>query len=242
MLLRKFSLIIVALLLFCSAASQASVVLATRLVYPADQKSVSLDLTNMDKRPSLVQVWIDPGDPNLSPEKTSAPFVVTPPVSRIDGGKGQTLRITYTGEPLASDRESIFYINVLDIPPKPKAEQAAANYLQIALRSRIKLFFRPTNLDLTPQQAYQKVQWALEQKGDKTFVRVDNPTPYYLTYQDIILEQGKNQIAALNADMVAPYSKMILPLAKSPQGLKGKIKWTVINDQGGRQTGNADLP
>lgn len=44
---------------------------------------------------------------------------------------------------LPSDRESLFYYNVREIPPK----SGKANTLQIALQTRIKLFWRPKALE-----------------------------------------------------------------------------------------------
>ncbi|WP_223346554.1 fimbria/pilus periplasmic chaperone, partial [Escherichia coli] len=41
------------------------------------------------------------------------------------------------------DRESLFYYNVREIPPK----SGKANTLQIALQTRIKLFWRPKALE-----------------------------------------------------------------------------------------------
>ncbi|PJI52023.1 molecular chaperone EcpD, partial [Methylobacterium radiotolerans] len=49
----------------------------------------------------------------------------------------------HTGEPMPQDKESVFWLNVLEIPPKDKANQ---NLLQMAFRSRIKLFYRPAGL------------------------------------------------------------------------------------------------
>ncbi|MDP1293960.1 fimbria/pilus periplasmic chaperone, partial [Klebsiella variicola] len=40
-----------------------------------------------------------------SPTSSKAPFVLSPPVSRIDPSKGQSLRLMFTGAPLASDKE-----------------------------------------------------------------------------------------------------------------------------------------
>lgn len=109
------------------------------------EKSINVQLQNGDNSPSLVQAWLDTGDASGSPGSVRVPFVITPPVSRIEPGTGQTLRIMYTGEPLPRDRESVFYLNVLDIPPRPefggkKADVGNVNYLQLAVRSRIKLF------------------------------------------------------------------------------------------------------
>ncbi|MEN2733548.1 fimbria/pilus periplasmic chaperone [Escherichia coli] len=49
--------------------------------------------------------------------------MITPPIFRMDSKSGQTVRIVYTGESLPKDRESLFYLNVLDIPAKPRAKK-----------------------------------------------------------------------------------------------------------------------
>lgn len=46
---------------------------------------------------------------------------------------GQTIRIVYTGESLPQDRESLFYLNVLDIPAKPKLEENSENSEEITI-------------------------------------------------------------------------------------------------------------
>ncbi len=48
---------------------------------------------------------------------------------------------------LPKDRESVFWFNVLEVPPKPDAATVAnQSLLQLAFRTRIKLFYRPEAL------------------------------------------------------------------------------------------------
>ena len=44
------------------------------------------------------------------------PFLL-PPVARITGNSGQQLRIKKLANKLPANKESLFYLNVLDIPP-----------------------------------------------------------------------------------------------------------------------------
>ncbi len=53
------------------------------------------------------------------------------------------MHVFYTGEPLPQDKESVFWLNVQESLPKPDANKAGVNRLQLNSRSRIKLFFRP---------------------------------------------------------------------------------------------------
>lgn len=185
----------------------------------------------MESSPALIQAWIDNGDPTASPEQIQTPFIITPPISRIEGNKGQTLRLTYTGEPLPEDRESVFYFNLLDIPPKPQGEQIE-NYLQIAVRSRIKLFYRPQNLGVSPEQAYKQVKWQVEQYQGKPVLVAHNTTPYFITYNAIKLQRGKNQVAhIIQPAMVAPFSQHRFALNKSP-AQADQVVWTLVNDYG----------
>lgn len=224
-----------------AAFAQANIVITgTRIIYPSTQKTVNVQMTNVGNQPSLVQAWIDNGDPSALPEQVKTPFVLTPPISRVEGNKGQTLRITYTGEPLPQDRESVFYLNVLDIPPKPNADSGVENYLQIAIRSRLKLFFRPTTLNLSLDDAFSKVTWQIKSQAGKTLLIANNPTPYFITYNYIEVHQNGRKIPIKENGMVAPFSEYAFELASSIKNY-GTVHWTVINDYGSRPTGESSL-
>src|SRR5215475_10271280 len=58
---------------------------------------VSLSMVNDGKEPRVIQAWVDTGDASERAESSKAPFLITPPMARVDPGKGQTLRIMFTG-------------------------------------------------------------------------------------------------------------------------------------------------
>lgn len=131
---------------FLAFSVQSAVIISgTRIIYPEKDKEVSIKMTNNGKSPVLIQSWIDSGDPKSRPDNAQAPFTLTPPINRVDPGKGQSLRIRYTGEALPQDKESIFYLNVLEIPARVNNTEGK-NVLQMAFRSRLKLFFPPIRL------------------------------------------------------------------------------------------------
>src|SRR5690606_30068236 len=76
------------------------------------------------------------------PEAIVTPSLVLPPILRLEAGAQQRLRILYTGHgsPPAG-RESVYWLNILEIPPK--ADATGAGLLQISFRTRVKVFFRP---------------------------------------------------------------------------------------------------
>lgn len=134
---------------FISASVLADVAInGTRIVFNAKDKESVVQLKNNDKNPYLLQLWIDDGNSKSRPGEVKVPFVITPPVVRIDPEKGQAVRMIFTGATLPQDRESLYWFNMLEVPPKPtKMIEAGSNLLQLAFRTRIKLFYRPANLE-----------------------------------------------------------------------------------------------
>lgn len=172
-----------------------------RFVYPQSEKEITVQLTNTSQRPALAQVWLDNGDANVSPENIHTPFVITPPISRLNAKGGQSIRIRLSSATdLPTDKESLWWLNVLDIPAAVKKAQANdAGELQMAIRSRLKFIYRPTGLT-GREQALEK----LVLKGSGNSITVSNPTPFYITVVAFIPNNAK----ALNdgAVMLAPLS------------------------------------
>lgn len=62
-------------LAFSAFQSQASIVVSgTRVVYPGNEREITVKLSNTGKTPVLVQSWIDKGDVEARPEKIQVPF------------------------------------------------------------------------------------------------------------------------------------------------------------------------
>lgn len=225
-----FKKFLLALSLFTSLTASANVVIiGTRIIYPSDAKSINIQLQNSGTSPSLVQAWVDEGDPNVAPNKTKAPFVITPPMVRVDGKAGQILRLMFTGKSLPQDRESVFYFNLLDVPPKPKADDVKGkNYLQFAVRNRLKLFYRPTTIQMLISEAYKKVEWRIL-NGER--VEINNPTPYFITYN----QARVGNRASADIPMISPFGKttVVIPGVKA----NNKVVWQVVTDHGGISNG-----
>lgn len=217
-----------------SGSAHASIVIhGTRVIYDGSKKEVTVPLTNNNKKPVLIQNWIDTGVELVAPGKENVPFVITPPINRVDPGKGQTLRITYTGSPaLPDNKESVFWLNVLEIPAKNKEAEADANQnmLNIAFRSRIKLFYRPAGLQGDPLRAPEALEW----KKEGTRVKVINPTPWYVSIVSISLESPGNKKIDTEGKMIAPGESQIYTLSGGDSNFDIKnISFSVINDFGG---------
>lgn len=207
----------------------------TRVVYPLENREVSVKLTNDRAEPSLVQVWMDKGNADAKPGEAGAPFVITPPIFRIDSHKAQTLRVMYSGDALPQDKESVFYLNVLDIPPKA-AKASDANTLQFAFRTRIKVFARPKGLPGSPDEAGGKLTWAVVPAADhKGFdVKATNPTPYYVSFSAIDVVSGAQTYKNDIGGMVEPRGSAQFPVKNlNAVPADARVKYKAISDFGG---------
>jgi P pilus assembly chaperone PapD len=239
-ILARIATSFVVLMGLCAYANASVVIAGTRVVYNQSEPEVTLKLTNNGKTPGLVKVWIDKGDADAKPDTIEVPFTITPPLMRIDPTKSQTLRIMFAGEPLPADKESIFYLNVLEVPPKPTGEAASANQLQLAFRTRIKFFYRPTGLKQQAVDAPERIVWHLKREGAFTMIEASNPTEYHVSFDSVTYTDGTRTASFMDGGMVAPGEKKDFPL-KGEVPSSGKVAWTVINDYGGPQHGESRL-
>jgi chaperone protein EcpD len=214
----------------------------TRVIYPADQREVSLSMVNNGHESRLIEAWIDTGDATEKPETTKAPFIITPPMSRVDPGKGQTLRITFTGADLPQDRETVFWLNVLEIPPKPKAaKDESPNFMQFAIRSRFKLFYRPKGLPGNPDSAIDQLSWHLVSKGQGYAMECTNDTAYNISFSDVALKGAKHNDAVSKGGMCPTKGKMSFPVEGDANAAGGKVEFSAINDFGGFESHEANF-
>lgn len=205
--------------LFSTSSLAAVVISGTRVIYPSDAREVSVKLSNVGSTPVLIQSWIDTGDSTAKPSAIRVPFVLTPPINRVEPSKGQTLRISYAGGALPMDKESVFWLNVLEVPAK-NAAKADENTLQMAFRSRIKLFYRPAGLTGNANDAAKAVTWSAKGNG----LQATNPTPYYVSFANVMVNSKK-----VDGLMVAPRGNQIFAL---PANAGNKVSGEFVNDYG----------
>ena len=213
----------------------------TRVVYPAAKREVTINIRNVSETPSLVQAWLDSGDPRSKPGDAKVPFVLTPPLFRLDPTKVQSLRLVFTHDPLPADRESLFWLNVLDIPPRLASAGDAPNQLELAFKHRMKVFLRPTTLPGSAADAPAKITWRLVAKEGKVIaVQAFNPTAYHVSLTQLELAVGGRSVI-FKADMVDPFANRSFDLSESiavPAGAVPLDYW-FVNDYGGNVKASA---
>ena len=206
-------------------------VTGTRIIYPAQQKNVTIQLNNQADRPALIQAWIDDGDASKIPEAGKIPFILTPPVVEIPANQGQMLRlIKYGAESLAHDRETIYWFNLLDIPPVT-AEQENQNHLSISVRSRIKIFYRPEKLIMTQAKAFNSIK--AKYIGKNKSISLENPSPYFINILNLDLKQGSNHSQLNEFVMLEPFSNQEISIKS--EVIPDHLNLKIINDYGGTE-------
>lgn len=199
----------------------------TRVVFDGSNNSISLGIANENKSsPYLAQGWLEDANGN----KINGPLTVLPPVQRVEPGSKSQVKIQ--GLPnissLPQDRETLFYFNLREIPPRSEKP----NTMQLALQSRIKVFYRPKPIVLT--KAQMSTPWqnklTLTKVGDK--VHVNNPTPYFVTLIDAKPSEKAKSAGNFQAVMLEPMGKDTLDISASELGNAPVL--TYINDYGGR--------
>lgn len=213
------SLIACAVFTACVQAANAGVVIGgTRVIYDGNKKESSISVNNPDTMPYLIQSWVE----TLNGGAEKAPFIITPPLYRLDHDQQNVERIVLAGA-LPQDKESLFWLNIKAIPSAPRKD----NTLQIAVKTRIKLIYRPAGLKgIIPEEQADKLTW--QRSGNQ--VQVTNPTNLVMNFNEIKVSGKKIE----DASYVLPGSTARFDL---PKGVtSGSVTFKIINDYGG--TGN----
>ena len=146
---------------------------------------------------------------------------MTPPLFRLDPQKEQNLRITWSGQALPTDRESLFYMNVRTIPAMEKSDDQK-NVLRLIYKTRLKLFWRPSGLNGTPIDACKNLKFSRQANQ----LHITNNGDYYSVFDTLKL----NTTAIKNAEMVAPKATAQFLLPDAANG--SKVVWRCITDYG----------
>ncbi|RDS87163.1 molecular chaperone [Pseudomonas fluorescens] len=245
--MRIYRLLIGCLLIYLmSFDARANIVLGgTRLIYPGGEREVTLPLSNKGATPALVQSWMDDGATDSTPENSSAPFLIMPPLTRIEGQASQTLRILFNGTALPPDRESLFWLNVLEVPPVPEKSRNKNNLL-LAVQSRIKVFYRPATLRSSLHDAAKHLKWQVFGDGAQLKLRCTNTSPLHVSFADIQVKWAGKTLSNTDGNhMVAPGGEAVFELhpqtARLPELKAQGIQFNYINDYGALKTVNAQF-
>jgi len=186
----------------------------TRVIYDGSKKEVSLSVRNPDATPYLMQTVVE----NLDNNPQKPPFIITPPLYRLNGGKENLMRIILAGT-LPQDKESMYWLRVKAIPSAPKSK----NTLQIAVATSVKLIYRPETLkNIDVEKESNKLVWHISGNN----LEVKNPSSCFINFNEVMVAGKKLS----NVSFVAPGGTATFAL---PAGVSaGNIEFSVISDFG----------
>ncbi|EHS97500.1 TPA: fimbria/pilus periplasmic chaperone [Klebsiella oxytoca] len=197
----------------------------SRVIFNEGEKSVGLSVKNNNTQdPYLAQGWME----NEKEEKINGPLMILPPVQRIEPDGRTMIRVQQVAETpsLPTDRESVFWLNLREIPPKSDKP----NVLTLAMQTRMKVFWRPKALKVDPllDVVPGAETLTLTRKGDR--YEVENPTPYHFSFVEARGSLHGKALDDFEPVMVSPKGKAQLPLSASRMGTTPTLMF--INDYG----------
>ena len=165
----------------------------TRIVFPESDKASSLKVDNQSKAlPYLALSWIE----DEKGQKEDTHFMALPPIQRIEAGASSQVRI------VKKDRESLFYFNLREVPPKSISASEERSVMQVAMQSRIKLFWRPEAIS---KKSGELAEMRMEITASAKGLTVHNPTPYYITLA-WLSKNAKTMLPGFDSLMIAPFA------------------------------------
>ncbi|MCI3086817.1 fimbrial chaperone [Escherichia coli] len=209
-------------LVMSSQAMAAFVLNGTRFIYEEGKKNTSFEVTNQSTETYGGQVWID----NTNQSNSQVYMVPAPPFFKVAPKEKQIVRIMKTDSTLPTNRESLFWLNVQEIPPKPKNTEGGS--LAVAINTKVKLIYRPKSLVEGRKDAEKAMQ--IVHRDGETYL--SNPTPYYFAVTAVKVngQNVKLKDAVLNnIAQLAPESEVALGNVV----LNGAVSVTAVNDWGG---------
>ncbi|MFX9347999.1 fimbrial biogenesis chaperone StbE, partial [Acinetobacter baumannii] len=78
---------------------------------------------------------------------------------------------------LATDRESLFWLNIYQIPPVTQDIKNHPRQLVLPLRFRLKILIRPTELKAPTEAEEKKLRFIAKENT----IRIVNPTSWYMS-------------------------------------------------------------
>lgn len=213
---KVYKAVSVGLCLISSSAISGVEIGGTRLIYNGNANQATISVKNPDNKPYLIQSWVSK---NENSDDGDSAFSTTPPLFKLNAQVQNSVRVMLTGNALPTDRESVYWLNIKAIPT---SSPDAKNELLIAVKSKMKLFYRPAGLKGDPSLAYQQLTFS----NVAGKLNIHNPSPYSVS----LYELKVNGTKIAKPPMVLPFQTISLP---QQTGTGREASWRAINDFGG---------
>lgn len=193
------------LLGFSSVVSAGVVAENTRIIYNINKKEQSFQFVNINDYPVLVQLWVDDGSIDGTPEKApDSPVIPLPAIFKLKSKESKSIRFVKVDDNVVTDRETLYWLTIYEVPPLPekdsKSEDSAV--LILTTRTQMKLLLRPAELFSQASTMASNMSYKWE---DKSLVLI-NDSPFYLTIAALRLSDKEDK--SHYSGMLAPFSQV----------------------------------
>lgn len=148
--------------------------------------------------------------------------MVIPPVLKMLPGERRELRILTSGRGLLTDRESLYWLNIYQIPPEVK-NSPVGEKVRLALRSQLKVLWRPENIGVLTEESINLLYFSYRHSG----IYDDNRSDWNISLSEVNF--GNYSITGI---VIPPHSARQIFNISPPSKWNNKINFTVINDEG----------
>ncbi len=176
----------------------------------------------------LIQSWVD----DLA-DNNKSPFIVTPPLFRLDAGDSNDLRVLLTSAQLPNDRESLFTLNIKVIPAN--TAPAGENILQFAIKNQLKLIYRPAGLPGSALDAAQHLRWRIS----GNHLQAENASLLCDYHHAHLRGPGIQKKRRFERSVIAPHSREDYSLPG--EACAREVSWRILDDFGAVQTFSAPV-
>ena len=229
--------VLLSMLLCCTRAEAGLMPERTRLVFSQGERELSLRLANTNPHAVVVQSWVDQGEGSQAPDTVQSALFVLPAVQRLSPQAISQVRVLYTGEPLPTDRESVFWLNLYEIPLLPDAPPASAPRLLLGLNTQIKVFHRPPGLADPGPQWSDALHFRLQWQAGQWVLVCRNDSPYFASLASLRVSDGSRELVPrVTPDQMAPpYGEQAFVLPTDDAALPWqhpRLTFQLIDDSG----------
>lgn len=218
--------------LFSQSTYAAFILNGTRFIYDESKKNISIEVRNQSKEGYGGQVWIE----HASQSTSDPAFIPLPSFFKVGGEQTQIVRIMKITESLPNNKESIFWLNVQEIPPVSDNE---SNVMVVAVNTKVKLIYRPEQIKNERPNAESLL--IVEKSGNQLVLK--NPTAYFFAAVDLKINGHKK--VKLSKDlmneigMIKPFSSIYLTGLNANKG--DSITIDTIDDYGAINSYNISI-
>lgn len=219
-MIKKIKLTILSIFSILSNYCYASIEInKDKFIFVESKGQEIIEIKNNTTNDYFIQSWISHYDEN---NDTELPFIITPPLFKIEKNENYSLKIFKTDEIEKIDRETLYRINIKRIPLLSDSDESK-NLLHISMNSVYNLIYRPVSIEEGAKDAYKRIEF-LKNKNNEFIV--NNPTPYFIT----LLNVNSEDIALIEkSKTIPPFKKYNTKNIIKEDGL---IKWKTINQYG----------